>query len=87
MPKGATKEEVQFMLKPDNISVGVRGFAPLLEGQLHDAVDPEASAWIIKDDKRFAPWLQYKAMNINSGESHKHLHLHECVGYVHIPAK
>lgn len=43
------------MLTPDNISVGVRGFAPLLEGQLHDAVDPEASAWIIKDDKRFVP--------------------------------
>lgn len=54
MPQGATKGEVRFALTPDNISLGVQGFAPLLEGQLNEPVDPEASTWIIKDDKRFA---------------------------------
>lgn len=54
LPQGATKGDVRFALTPDNISVGVQGFAPLLEGQLHESVDPEASAWIMKDDKRFA---------------------------------
>lgn len=54
MPQGATKGEVRFALTPDSISLGVQGFAPLLEGQLNEPVDPEASTWIIKDDKRFA---------------------------------
>lgn len=54
MPEGITKEEVLFRLTADNISIGVQSFAPLLEGQLYASVDPEASAWIIKDDKRFA---------------------------------
>uniref|UniRef100_A0A3B4Z7U1 NudC domain-containing protein 1 n=1 Tax=Stegastes partitus TaxID=144197 RepID=A0A3B4Z7U1_9TELE len=54
MPEGVTKEEVQFRLTADNVSLGVRGFPPLLEGQLFASVDPEASAWIIKNDKRFA---------------------------------
>lgn len=53
MPEGVTKEEVQFRLTADNISIGVQGFSALLEGQLFASVDPEASAWIIKDDKRF----------------------------------
>lgn len=56
MPEGVTKEEVQFRLTADNISLGVQGFPPLLEGQLHASVDPEASAWTIKNDKRFASW-------------------------------
>lgn len=54
MPEGLTKEEVQFRLTADNISIAVQGFSPLLEGQLYASVDPEASAWIIKNDKRFA---------------------------------
>lgn len=53
MPEGITKEEVRFRLTADNISIGVQSFAPLLEGQLYASVDPEASAWIIKNDKRF----------------------------------
>lgn len=56
MPEGVAKEEVQFRLTADNISIGVQSFAPLLEGQLYASVDPEASAWIIKNDKRFASW-------------------------------
>lgn len=56
MPEGVTKEEVQFRLMADNIRLGVQGFPPLLEGQLFASVDPEASAWIIKNDKRFASW-------------------------------
>ncbi|CAN9503664.1 unnamed protein product [Ophioblennius macclurei] len=61
MPEGVTKEEVQFRLTPDNVSVGVRGFAALLQGQLYAAVDPEASAWIIKDDKSLEVTLQKRA--------------------------
>lgn len=53
-PEGVTKEDVQFGLTAESVSVGVRGFPPLLEGQLYAAVDPEASAWIIKNHKRFA---------------------------------
>lgn len=54
MPKGVTKEEVNFRLTSNNISIGVLGCPPLviLEGQLYEYVDPEASAWILKDDKR-----------------------------------
>lgn len=55
MPEGFIKEEVQFRLMADNISIGVQGFAALLEGQLYASVDPEASTWIIKNDKRFVP--------------------------------
>ncbi|KAJ3609757.1 hypothetical protein NHX12_024268 [Muraenolepis orangiensis] len=49
MPEGFTKDRVRFGLTGDRISVGVQGFAPILEGTLHAPVDPEASAWIIKD--------------------------------------
>lgn len=56
MPEGVTKEEVQFRLTADNICIGVQGFPPLLEGQLYASVDTEASAWIIKNVKRFASW-------------------------------
>lgn len=52
-PEGVTKEAVQFRLTADNVSIGVQGFAPLLQGQLYAAVDPEASTWIFKDNRRF----------------------------------
>ena len=59
MPEGVTKEEVHFRLTADNVSIGVQGFSPLLEGQLYAAVDTEASAWMIKNDKRFATLGRY----------------------------
>ncbi|XP_024114964.1 nudC domain-containing protein 1 [Oryzias melastigma] len=58
MPKGLTREEVQFRLSSDDLSIGVQGFPPLLEGQLFAPVDPEASAWIIKNDKSLEVTLQ-----------------------------
>lgn len=58
MPKGVTKEEVQFKLTSDTISIGVQGFPPLLKGQMFASIDPEASAWIIKDDKSLEVTLQ-----------------------------
>lgn len=58
LPEGVSKEEVQFSLTGGRISVGVRGFPPLLQGQLHAAVDPEASAWIIKENKSLEVTLQ-----------------------------
>ncbi|KAK9526508.1 hypothetical protein VZT92_015205 [Zoarces viviparus] len=58
MPEGVTKEEVQFRLTADRIKVGVQGFPPILEGHLHSSVDPEASTWIIKDDKSLEVTLQ-----------------------------
>ncbi|KAL0962612.1 hypothetical protein UPYG_G00342610 [Umbra pygmaea] len=51
MPEGTTKDDVLFKLTIDTLSVGVKGSSLLLDGQLHAPVDPEASAWIIKDDK------------------------------------
>ncbi|KAL3043443.1 nudC domain-containing protein 1 [Trematomus bernacchii] len=58
MPEGVTKEEVQFRLTADQIMLGVQGFPPLLEGQLFAPADPEASAWIIKEDKSLELTLQ-----------------------------
>ncbi|XP_068188933.1 nudC domain-containing protein 1 [Antennarius striatus] len=58
MPEGVTKEEVQFKLTGDSISIGVRGFPAVLEGQLYASVDPEASAWIIKNQKSLEVTLQ-----------------------------
>ncbi|KAI4818171.1 hypothetical protein KUCAC02_011530 [Chaenocephalus aceratus] len=58
MPEGVTKEEVQFSLTADQIMLGVQGFPPLLEGQLFAPADPEASAWIIKEDKSLELTLQ-----------------------------
>lgn len=54
MPEGVTKEEVNFTLTPNHISIGVCGGSPLimLEGQLYANVQPEASAWILTSDKR-----------------------------------
>ncbi|CAL8293176.1 unnamed protein product [Merluccius merluccius] len=58
MPEGFSKDQVQYSLTGDRISVGVQGFAPILEGTLHAPVDPEASAWIIKDNKSLQVTLQ-----------------------------
>jgi hypothetical protein len=63
MPEGITKDDVLFKLSMENVSVGVQGFAPLLEGQLHAPVDPEASAWIIKDEKRLAALVKSSALH------------------------
>ncbi|KAM9737278.1 nudC domain-containing protein 1 [Menidia menidia] len=60
-PEGVTKEDVQFKLKADSLSVGLRGFAPLLAGQLYAPVDPEASTWIIKDEKSLELSLQKRS--------------------------
>lgn len=60
-PEGVTKEDVRFQLTADSLSVGVGGYAPLLEGPLHAPVDPEASAWIIKDNKSLEVTLQKRS--------------------------
>lgn len=54
MPEGVTKEEVNFSLTPNHISIGVCGGSPLiiLEGQLYANVQPETSAWKLTSDKR-----------------------------------
>ncbi|CAL9690743.1 unnamed protein product [Knipowitschia caucasica] len=49
LPRGVTKDSVQFRLTADSVSVSVPGATPLLRGTLFAAVDPEASAWILKD--------------------------------------
>uniref|UniRef100_A0A8C6SQP2 NudC domain-containing protein 1 n=1 Tax=Neogobius melanostomus TaxID=47308 RepID=A0A8C6SQP2_9GOBI len=61
LPQGVTKDNVQFGLKADSISIGVRGFSPLLQGTLYAAVDTEASAWIIKDNKSLEVTLQKRS--------------------------
>ncbi|KAJ0003485.1 hypothetical protein NQD34_008583 [Periophthalmus magnuspinnatus] len=58
LPQGVTKDAVQFSLTADNLSVGVQGFSPLIHGQLYAAVDPESSAWFIKDNKSLEVTLQ-----------------------------
>ncbi|XP_077363659.1 nudC domain-containing protein 1 isoform X2 [Festucalex cinctus] len=58
LPEGVTKDAIQFRLTADTISLGVQGFAPLLEGQLYASVDPEASAWILRDEKSLEVTLQ-----------------------------
>lgn len=60
-PEGVTKEAVQFRLTADNVSIGVQGFAPLLQGQLYAAVDPEASTWIFKDNRSLEVTLQKRS--------------------------
>ncbi|XP_078146540.1 nudC domain-containing protein 1 [Centroberyx gerrardi] len=60
-PEGVTKDQVQFRLTADSVSVGVQGFPPLLQGQLHAPVDPDASAWIIKNDKSLEVTLQKRS--------------------------
>uniref|UniRef100_A0A674NCV3 NudC domain-containing protein 1 n=1 Tax=Takifugu rubripes TaxID=31033 RepID=A0A674NCV3_TAKRU len=60
MPEGVTKEEVNFTLTPNHISIGVCGGSPLiiLEGQLYADVQPETSAWILTSDKSLEVTLQ-----------------------------
>ncbi|KAM8884500.1 nudC domain-containing protein 1 isoform 1-T1 [Synchiropus picturatus] len=63
MPEGVTKETVHFSLTRDDISIGVKGSDPFLEGQLFASVDPEASAWIIKNDKSLEVTLQKQVVD------------------------
>ncbi|XP_049606758.1 nudC domain-containing protein 1 isoform X1 [Syngnathus scovelli] len=58
LPEGVSKDAVLFRLTADTLSVGVQGSPPLLEGQLYASVDPEASAWILRDDKSLEVNLQ-----------------------------
>ncbi|XP_037549101.1 nudC domain-containing protein 1, partial [Nematolebias whitei] len=58
IPEGVTREDVRFQLTADHLSVGVQGFPPILEGQLYGSVEPEASAWIIKNNKSLELSLQ-----------------------------
>lgn len=53
LPEGMTKDDICFKLFVDSVCVGVRDYAPLLQGQLFAPVDPEASVWTIKDEKRW----------------------------------
>lgn len=52
LPEGVTKDDVCFRLAADQLSVGVQGSGPLLEGTLYAKVDPEASTWTIENNKR-----------------------------------
>lgn len=52
LPEGTTKDDIRFKLTVDCLRVGVGDYAALLDGQLFAPVDPEASTWTIKDDKR-----------------------------------
>ncbi|XP_072226804.1 nudC domain-containing protein 1 [Leuresthes tenuis] len=61
MPEGLAKEDVRFKVTADNLSIGVQGFAPLLQGQLYASVDPEASTWIIMNDKSLEVTLQKRS--------------------------
>ncbi|XP_012709499.2 nudC domain-containing protein 1 [Fundulus heteroclitus] len=58
LPEGVAKEDVSFRLTADTVSVGVRGVPPLLEGQLYASVDPDASAWVIRNHKSLEVTLQ-----------------------------
>ncbi|XP_061615434.1 nudC domain-containing protein 1 isoform X1 [Phyllopteryx taeniolatus] len=58
LPEGVTKDAIQFRLTADTISVGVRGSASLLEGQLYASVDPEACTWILRENKSLEVSLQ-----------------------------
>ncbi|XP_018605755.2 nudC domain-containing protein 1 [Scleropages formosus] len=58
LPEGTTKDGVMFQLSADHIMVGVQNYSPLIEGQLHSLVDPEASTWILKDNKSLEISLQ-----------------------------
>ncbi|XP_037119829.1 nudC domain-containing protein 1 [Syngnathus acus] len=58
LPEGVSKDAVLFRLTADTLSVGVQGSPPLLEGQLYASVDPEASAWTLRDGKSLEVNLQ-----------------------------
>ncbi|KAJ8401436.1 hypothetical protein AAFF_G00383550 [Aldrovandia affinis] len=58
LPDDTTKEDIQFKLCEDSLSVGIQGYTPLIEGHLHALVDPTASTWISKDSKILEVFLQ-----------------------------
>uniref|UniRef100_A0A1A8ICT6 NudC domain-containing protein 1 n=1 Tax=Nothobranchius kuhntae TaxID=321403 RepID=A0A1A8ICT6_NOTKU len=58
MPKGVSKEKVEFELSADKLRVGVAGFPSLLEGQLFAPVDPTACTWSMKNDSSLQVTLQ-----------------------------
>ncbi|XP_036410915.1 nudC domain-containing protein 1 [Megalops cyprinoides] len=60
LPEDSTKDVVDFRLSPDNLTLGVQGHTPLLEGQLHALVDPTASTWNFQDDQSLEVFLQKK---------------------------
>ncbi|KAG9278921.1 nudC domain-containing protein 1 [Astyanax mexicanus] len=61
LPEGTVKEDIRFKLTVDSLRVSIQDYAPLLEGQLCAPVDPEASVWIIKDDKSLEISLQKRS--------------------------
>ncbi|KAF7691271.1 nudC domain-containing protein 1 [Silurus meridionalis] len=61
LPEGTTKDDIRFKLLVDSVCVGVGDYTPLLQGQLFAPVDPEASVWIIKDDKSLEVNLQKRS--------------------------
>ncbi|RXN28526.1 nudC domain-containing 1 [Labeo rohita] len=61
LPEGTTKDDIRFKLTVDCLRVRVGDYAPLLDGQLFAPVDPEASAWTIKDDKSLEVSLQKRS--------------------------
>ncbi|KAK2887445.1 hypothetical protein Q8A67_015673 [Cirrhinus molitorella] len=61
LPEGTTKDDIRFKLTVDCLRVRVGDHAPLLDGQLFSPVDPEASAWTIKDDKSLEVSLQKRS--------------------------
>ncbi|KAF4073800.1 hypothetical protein AMELA_G00247250 [Ameiurus melas] len=61
LPEGTTKDDICFKLSVDSLSVGVKDYAPLLQGQLFAPVDPEASVWTIEDDKSLEVNLQKRS--------------------------
>ncbi|XP_058234287.1 nudC domain-containing protein 1 isoform X2 [Hemibagrus wyckioides] len=61
LPEGTTKDDICFKLFVDSVCVGVKDYAPLLQGQLFAPVDPEASVWTIKDEKSLEVHLQKRS--------------------------
>ncbi|KAF5901268.1 nudC domain-containing protein 1 isoform X1, partial [Clarias magur] len=61
LPEGTTKDDIRFKLSVDSVYVGVKEYAPLLQGQLFAPVDTEASVWTIKDDKSLEVNLQKRS--------------------------
>ncbi|XP_066531985.1 nudC domain-containing protein 1 isoform X2 [Hoplias malabaricus] len=61
LPEGTSKDDICFNLSADGMSVGVRGYAPLLQGQLFAPVDPQASVWTITDNKSLEVTLQKRS--------------------------
>ncbi|KAJ8268128.1 hypothetical protein COCON_G00133000 [Conger conger] len=58
LPNDTTKEDIEFKLSTDSLSVRVQGCTPIIDGRLHALVDPTASTWNMKDDKSLEVFLQ-----------------------------